>query len=278
MQFRTRNAHGVATSDWAITEAGFGFDLGAEKFFDIKCKSAGLDTAAVVLVATCRALKLHGGASSNELERPNPERVRQGLPNLDRHAENIRKFCEPPIVCLNRFADDTDEEIDVVRKHCETTLKIPFAVSDVFADGGAGGRELARVVRAHAEKKSDPYCPLYDWSEDVKTKIWKVAHNMYGAGDVKYVAKAERDLRAIEKHGYDKLPICIAKTPASFTDDPKILGRPGPFPITVREILISAGAGFLIPLTGEILRMPGLPRTPRAESIDLIDGNIEGVR
>ena len=268
----------LALSDWTITEAGFGFDLGAEKFFDIKCKGAGLDTAAVVLVVTCRALKSHGGVDKPDLGKCDPEAVHMGLPNLDRHVEKIKQFCEPPIVCLNQFEGDHPDEIAVVRKHCEETLKVPFAVSNVFAEGGKGGIDLAEKVILHAEKKQQPFCPLYDWNEDVKTKVWKVASKMYGADEIKYTAKAERDLRAIEKLGYQNLPVCIAKTPASLSDNPKLRGRPEHFSVTVREVLIAAGAGFLIPLTGDILRMPGLPKIPQAEHIDLRGSDITDLR
>jgi len=268
----------LALSDWTITEAGFGFDLGAEKFFDIKCKGAGLDTSAVVLVATCRALKSHGGVDKADLNKLNLEAVQKGLPNLDRHVENIKQFCEPPIVCLNRFEGDFSEEIEEVRKHCENILQVPFAVSNVFEEGGVGGMDLAEKVILHSEKNIQPFCPLYDWNEDVKTKIWKVANKMYGADKIKYTPKAERDLRSIEKLGYQNLPVCIAKTPASLSDNPKLRGRPENFTVTVREILIAAGAGFLIPLTGDILRMPGLPKVPQAELIDLRGKDITGLR
>lgn len=268
----------MALSDWTITEAGFGFDLGAEKFFDIKCKGAGLDTSAVVLVATCRALKSHGGVEKPDLEKFNPEAVLKGLPNLDRHVENIKQFCEPPIVCLNRFEGDHPEEIEVVRKHCENHLQVPFAASNVFEEGGKGGIELAEKVILHSEKNLQSFCPLYDWNEDVKTKIWKIASKMYGADEIKYTPKAERDLRSIEKLGYQNLPVCIAKTPASLSDNPKLRGRPENFSVTVREILIAAGARFIIPLTGDILRMPGLPKVPQAEYIDLRGNDISGLR
>jgi len=268
----------LALADWTITEAGFGFDLGAEKFFDIKCQSANLDTAAVVLIATCRALKSHGGIEKSDLEKLNLEAIQKGLPNLDRHVENIKQFCEPPIVCLNRFEGDHPEEIAIVQKHCENHLHVPFAVSNVFEEGGKGGKELAEKVILHSEEKNQRFCPLYDWNEDVKTKIWKVANKMYGAEEIKYTNKAERDLKSIETLGYGNLPVCIAKTPASLTDDPKRLGRPENFTVTVREILIAAGAGFLIPLTGDILRMPGLPKNPQAEHIDLKENKITGLR
>jgi formate--tetrahydrofolate ligase len=272
----TKMALGLA--DWVVTEAGFGFDLGAEKFFDIKCKSAGLDTAAVILVATCRALKTHGGVKLGDLTTPNLEALQNGLGNLDKHVENIMQFGEKPIVCLNRFAGDHDEEIDLVRKHCASKLQVPFALSNVFEEGGAGGIELAHTLIQQAEKVSNPYKSLYNWNEDVKSKIWKVANSMYGAQKIHYAKKAERDLASIKKLKYDKLPVCIAKTPASLTDDPKVVGRPENFSVTVREILIAAGAGFLIPITGDILRMPGLSKTPQAENIRVKDGRIEGIK
>jgi formate--tetrahydrofolate ligase len=268
----------LSLSDWAITEAGFGFDLGAEKFFDIKCQSAGLDTAAVVLVASCRALKMHGGVGVKELSDRNLEALEKGMGNLDKHVENIAKFGEKPIVCLNRFSGDSDEEIDRVRKHCETRLKVPFAVSNVFEEGGEGGLDLARTVLEYAEKVSSPFHPLYDWNDEVTTKIETVAREMYGAGKVIYAKKALRDLKSIEKLGYGNLPVCIAKTPASLTDDPKIHGRPENFPVTVREILVAAGAGFLIPITGDIMRMPGFPKNPQAEKIDVMEGKIRGIK
>jgi formate--tetrahydrofolate ligase len=268
----------LSLSDWAITEAGFGFDLGAEKFFDIKCQSAGLDTAAVVLVATCRALKMHGGVEIKELSDLNLQALEKGLGNLNKHVENIAKFGEKPIVCLNRFTGDHNEEIDRIRKHCETVLQVPFSVSNIFTEGGKGGLDLARTVMEHAEKVSSPFHPLYDWNDEVTTKIETVAREMYGAGKIIYTKNAERDLKSIENLGYGNLPVCIAKTPSSLTDDPKIYGRPENFPVTVREILIAAGAGFLIPITGDIMRMPGLPKNPQAENIDVVEGKIRGIK
>ncbi len=268
----------LSLSDWAITEAGFGFDLGAEKFFDIKCRSAGLDTAAVVLVVSCRALKMHGGVGLKELSDLNLEALEKGMGNLDKHVENIAKFGEKPIVCLNRFQEDSDEEINRVRTHCETRLKVPFAVSDVFEEGGTGGLDLARTVMKHAEKTPSPFHPLYDWNDEVTAKILTVAQEMYGAGKIIYAKKAERDLKTINDFGYGNLPVCIAKTQSSLTDDPKIFGRPENFSVTVREILIAAGAGFLIPITGDIMRMPGLPKNPQAESIDVVRGVVRGIK
>jgi formate--tetrahydrofolate ligase len=264
-------------SDWAITEAGFGFDLGAEKFFDIKCRSAGIDTDAVVLVATVRALKLHGGVALAELARPDPEAVRRGLPNLEKHVENIGHFGEPPVVALNRFPADTDEEIAVVAVRCGE-LGVPFAVSDHFARGGEGALELARAVRAQASGRAAPFRPLYELSASFPDKVLAIASRMYGARGVVLTREAQRDLREVRRLGYEALPVCIAKTPASLSDDPHLRGRPRDFDVTVRSIQIQAGAGFLVALTGEILRMPGLPREPLAEAIDLRDGDVVGLR
>ena len=267
----------LSHADWVVTEAGFGFDLGAEKFFDIKCVSAGLDTAAVVLVATIRALKAHGGAEESAWSESDPTSVRKGLANLQKHVENIRTFGEIPVIALNRFATDTDEEIAVVRKACEA-MGAPFAESNIFAEGGAGGVELAEAVVAHAERTSQPFRPLYDWAEPVKMKIEKIAQAMYGAREVEYTRDAERDLARIASFGCEQLPICIAKTPASLTDDPKRIGRPEEFEITVRNVLLAAGAGYIVPLLGDIIRMPGLPKVPQANKMDYVDGEIIGLR
>ena len=270
----TRSAMHLA--DWTITEAGFGFDLGAEKFFDIKCRSAGLDVDAVVLVATLRALKLHGGASAKALEAPAPEAVARGLANLDKHVENIRSFGERPVVALNRFTSDVDDEIAIVREHC-AGLGVAFAVSDHFARGGEGALDLARAVVAQASGPRHRFAPLYELADSFPEKVFAVASRMYGAKGVVLTKQAESDLAEVRRLGYEALPVCIAKTPASLSDDPKRRGRPRDFDVTVRAIQINAGAGFLVALTGEILRMPGLPRTPLAESIDLVDGAIVGV-
>jgi formate--tetrahydrofolate ligase len=264
-------------ADWAVTEAGFGFDLGAEKFFDIKCRSAGLDTAAVVLVATVRALKRHGGMKLRELETPDPDRVRRGLGNLDKHIENIGTFGEPPVIALNRFGSDTDEEIAVVAGRCRE-LGVPFAVSDHFARGGEGALDLVRAVMAHAEQSSHPFTPLYDLGDPVDEKIRTVARKMYGASDVYFTKTAARNLKDIERLGYQELPVCMAKTASSLSDNPRLRGRPRDFEITVEEIQINAGAGFLVVLTGDIIRMPGLPRKPLARQIDLRDGEIVGLQ
>ncbi len=263
-------------ADWTVTEAGFAFDLGAEKFFDIKCRAAGLDVAAVVLVATIRALKFHGGTALADLGKVDTAAVAAGLPNLEKHIENIHHFGEQPVVALNRFGTDTDEEIDAVRRCC-ARLGVPFAVSDHFARGGEGAEELARAVIEFAEKDHAPFHPLYALEASIPEKIFTVASKMYGAKKVVLTKQAERDLEDVRRLGYEGLPICIAKTQNSLSDDPKLRGRPEDFEVTVRGLHISAGAGFVVVLTGEILRMPGLPKRPLAEGIDLVDGKIVGM-
>ncbi|HEX2254569.1 MAG TPA: formate--tetrahydrofolate ligase [Thermoanaerobaculia bacterium] len=264
----------LAHADWVVTEAGFGFDLGAEKFFDIKCTTAGLDTAAVVLVATVRALRRHGGA---DYRLPDAAAVERGLPNLVKHVENIRVFEEVPVVALNRFDGDTEEEIAVVRRACEE-LGVPFAVSDHFARGGEGAEELARTVVEHAEKQPSPFRPLYDWSDPVEAKMEAIATRIYGAAGVTYTREAQRDLAGIRELGYENLPLCVAKAPTSLSDNPALAGRPEGFQVTVRGFVIAAGAGYLVPLLGDILRMPGLPKAPQAHHIDLVEGEVVGMR
>ena len=271
----TRSAMHLA--DYVITEAGFGFDLGAEKFFDIKCRGAGLDPSAVVLVATARALKMHGGRSVKELDETDPAAVERGLPNLKKHIESILHFKKRPIVALNRFASDADEEIAVVRAFCESH-DLPFAPATHFTDGGAGAVDLAKIVIEQTVEQHDCFEPLYPLDADVPDKIRAVAQIMYGADDIVFSKAAERDLHEIERLGFADLPVCIAKTQSSLSDDPKLGGRPSDFEVTVRGIQINAGAGFLVVLTGDILRMPGLPRAPQALNIDLIDGAIAGLR
>ncbi len=263
-------------ADWAITEAGFGFDLGAEKFFDIKCTTAGLEPAAVVLVATVRALKLHGGIAVRDLNTADAAAVERGLPNLEKHIENIQHFGERPVVAINRFGDDTPDEIDVVLRACEA-MGTPCAVSDHHAQGGAGSEDLARTLVAHAQSRKRPFEPLYERQDSVTSKVEAVATKMYGARQVVFTKSAKRDLREAERLGYADLPVCLAKVPGSLTDDPSRRGRPRDFDITVREIQINAGAGFLVVLTGDIVRMPGLPRSPLAERIDVRDGRITGL-
>jgi len=255
-------------AQWTITEAGFGFDLGAEKFFDIKCVETGLDPAAVVLVATARALKMHGGVAKGELHLPNAAAVRAGLPNLEKHIESVARFGKPVVVALNRFASDAPEEIAVVSELCEH-MGISFALSDHHAQGGQGALELARAVMAAATTATPRFEPLYERASEIPEKIRTVAQKMYGADDVVFTKEAARDIRLAEKLGYAHLPVCIAKAPSSLSDDPKLRGRPRDFVITVRGVTINAGAGFLVVLTGQIVRMPGLPRAPLAQRIEL---------
>jgi formate--tetrahydrofolate ligase len=271
----TRTALHLA--DWAVTEAGFGCDLGAEKFFDIKCRTAGFDPAAVILVATVRALKMHGGRAKQDLTKPDAAAVAAGLENLEKHVESVRELGKPPIVALNRFGSDTDEEISVVGKRCEE-LSVSFAISDQHARGGEGAIELAKTVVAETAKPGAPFRPLYELSDSIPEKVRKVARKMYGARDAVFTKDAEKQTADAEKLGFGSVPICIAKTQNSLSDDPKVLGRPRNFDITVRGIEINAGAGFVVVLTGEILRMPGLPKKPRAEDIDLVNGKIEGLQ
>ncbi len=263
-------------ADWVVTEAGFGFDLGAEKFYDIKCRSAGLETAAVVLVASVRALKLHGN-HAGPFEEPHAEAVERGLPNLEKHIESIRHFGETPVVALNQFATDTPEEIAVVREYCERH-SVPFAACSHFRRGPDGATDLARAVVKHAEKTATAFIPTYALTDSVPDKIRKVAQLIYGARDVAFTKAAQRELAKIERLGFADLPVCIAKTQSSLSDDPKLRGRPREFEVTVRSIQVNTGAGFLVVLTGDILRMPGLPRAPQAEHIDLVDGEIQNLR
>ena len=267
---------GLRLADWTITEAGFGFDLGGEKFYDIKCGQAGLDTAAVVLVATVRALKMHGGRSRRELHVPDAEAVDRGLPNLEKHVENIRLFNERPVVCLNRFEGDTEEEIARVRECCDR-LGTPFAVADHVARGGEGAVDLALAVQREAQADEGPYRPVQEPEMSIRRKIEAVATRVYGAGGVEFDLQAQRGIEEAERLGYGRLPVCIAKTQSSLSDDPRLLGRPEGFDLTVRRVTVNAGAGFLVALTGDILRMPGLPRRPQARHIDLVDGRITGI-
>jgi formate--tetrahydrofolate ligase len=268
---------GMSLSDYVVTEAGFGFDLGAEKFFDIKCKSAGISPKAVVLVATVRALKYHGGASLKELNEPNVEAIKKGAVNLEKHLENISHFGLPSVVAINRFTQDTEEEIRVIQDTCQKA-GIKAVVADVWAEGGDGGVELAHEVSKVIDSQEASFQTLYDWESSVEDKIKTVATKIYGAKAIDYHLQAKRDLRKIKQLGLEHLPICIAKTQKSLSDNPKLLGRPKDFIVTVREIEIAAGAGFLIPITGNIMRMPGLPSIPSAEHIDIDEtGNISGL-
>jgi formate--tetrahydrofolate ligase len=264
-------------SDYVVTEAGFGFDLGAEKFFDIVCPIGGFCTHATVLVATIRALKLHGGIKKKSLDQPNPAAVELGLSNLEKHLENTAKFGMKSIVAINRFAEDTEEEIKLV---VDFVKEKGFGVSvvDYHGKGGDGGIDLAEQVVKMIESEKCQLHNLYERDLPVKEKIFKIAHEIYGAEAVDYQPAAQSALSVINKYGYDKLPICIAKTQKSLSDNPKLLGRPKDFLVTVRDILISSGAGFLVPITGDIMRMPGLPKKPSAEDMDISEaGEITGL-
>lgn len=264
-------------SDYVITEAGFGFDLGAEKFFDIVCPYGEFCTNAVVLVATVRAIKHHGGAKLNDLTKPDVGVLKKGLENLGKHLENIRKFGMKSVVAINRFITDSDEEVEVLKDYA-ASHGFDAAVVDFWGQGGKGGLELAEEVERLIQNDYCSLKKLYNWNDSIEDKIHKVATEIYGAEKIDFLPDAKQDLRKIKKYGYDKLPICIAKTQKSLSDNPKLLGRPKDFLVTVREILISAGAGFVIPITGDIMRMPGLPKSPAAEKINIDkDGNISGL-
>ncbi|MEL7004662.1 MAG: formate--tetrahydrofolate ligase, partial [Bacteroidota bacterium] len=268
---------GMSLSDFVVTEAGFGADLGAEKFLNIKCKYAGLKPKAVVLVATIRALKYHGGQPLDQLKEPNTVALVKGLRNLEKHIENTTIYNLPAIVSINRFVSDTDEEIEMVKKRC-IELGVRVAVCDGWEKGGHGTVDLAREVVSAVDSYKEPFKEVYDWHWSVKEKIEAVARKIYGAKDVEFLPKAKQNLKKIERVGLNGHPICIAKTQNSFSDDPKCLGRPENFTLTVREIEIAAGAGFSIPITGNMLRMPGLPSVPAAEGIDIDnEGRIEGL-
>ncbi len=264
-------------ADYTITEAGFGADLGAEKFFDIKCRYAGLKPDAVVLVATVRALKMHGGVPKTELAVPNVEAVKKGIVNLEKHIENVKKFGVPLVVAINIFAQDTPEELEAVREHC-AKHGVNVALSDVFARGGEGGIDLAKEVIALAESGAADFHPLYASELSLKEKIETIAKEIYGADGVNYSKDADKALKEFEEMGYGSLPVCMAKTQYSFSDDPALLGRPSGFKITIKNCRIAAGAGFVVVLTGDIMTMPGLPKVPAAEKIDVSDeGVISGL-
>lgn len=264
-------------ADYTITEAGFGADLGAEKFFDIKCRYAGLKPDAVVIVATVRALKMHGGVPKTELKTPNVEAVKAGLCNLEKHIENVKKFGVPAVVAINIFAQDTAEELEAVREHC-AKHGVNVALSDVFAKGGEGGIELAKEVVALAESGKANFKPIYELDMPLKEKIETIAKEIYGADGVNYTKEADKALKEFEALGYGNLPVCMAKTQYSFSDDQTLLGRPSGFTITIKNCRIAAGAGFIVVLTGDIMTMPGLPKVPAAEKIDVSDeGVISGL-
>lgn len=260
-------------ADYTITEAGFGADLGAEKFFDIKCRYAGLKPDAVVLVATVRALKMHGGVPKTDLATPDVEAVKRGIVNLEKHIENFKQYGLPLVVAINAFAQDTPEELEAIRSHC-AAHGVNVALSEVFAKGGEGGIELAKEVVALATSGKADFKFLYGEELSLKEKIETIAKKIYGAVGVNYTKEANNALKDFEKMGYRHLPVCMAKTQYSFSDDPALLGRPEGFEITIKNCRIAAGAGFVVVLTGDIMTMPGLPKVPAAEKIDVSDDGV----
>ena len=267
----------LSYGDYVITEAGFGADLGAEKFFDIKCRKAGLSPKLTVIVATAQSLKLHGGVPEDKIKEQNIEGLKNGLQNLDKHIENIKLFGQSVIVTFNRFASDTDEEIALVAEHCRE-MGVGFCMNNVFADGGKGGEELAKLVVETIEKTpSEPLKFIYENEDSVRTKIDKVAKQIYGAKDIAYSIIALKKIKQIESLGISHYPICIAKTQYSFSADPKAYGVAKNFDLNVRDIIINNGAEMIVVIMGDIMRMPGLPKEPQAKNIDIVDGNIEGL-
>lgn len=267
----------LSLGDYVVTEAGFGADLGAEKFYDIKCRKSGLQPALTILVATTQGLKMHGGVPVEEIKQPNPQGLAHGLANLDRHIHNLQGFGQTVLVCFNRYAADTDEEIELCRKHC-AEMGVPFAVNNAFNEGGAGAEELARlVVQTIDEHPSEPLRLAYDDDMGVEQKAEAVARKVYGADGVTFSPAAKRMLQRVQEMGISHYPVCIAKTQYSFSADAKAYGVPTGFKINVRDIVINCGAEMLVLVAGDIMRMPGLPRSPQAERIDLVNGEIEGL-
>ena len=268
---------GLKLADYMVTEAGFGADLGAEKFFDIKCRKAGIKPDAVVLVATIRAMKYNGGIAKADLSNENVEALKRGFVNLEKHIENIQKYGVPVVVTLNHFVADTEAEVAFVKAQCEA-MGATFAIARVWADGGEGGKELAEKVLETLETKGNNFHTLYDDALSIEEKINCVCKEIYGAGGVNFSGAAKKTLAQIDKLGFGHFPVCIAKTQYSLSDDPKLLGRPEGFEVTVKEMRISAGAGFIVVLLGDVMTMPGLPKKPAALNIDIDDdGNIVGL-
>jgi formate--tetrahydrofolate ligase len=264
---------GLSLSDYVVTEAGFGADLGAEKFMNIKCGYGKLKPDAMVIVATIRALRHHGEATKDTLNTPNLALVEKGICNLEKHIENGGKFGMHPVVAINYFPTDSEEEIEFVINHC-AALGIKAVVSKGWGSGSEGTAVLAKAVVENIESGKSQFRPLYDWSLSIKDKIKTIATEIYGASDVQYENKAETDLKRIIKLGYDKMPVCMAKTQKSFSDDERKIGRPSGFIVTVREFEFAAGAGFIIPILGNIMRMPGLPPIPASSGMDIDDNGV----
>ena len=264
--------------DYAITEAGFGADLGAEKFYDIKCRKTGLQPRLTVLVVTLQALKMHGGVSYDRIKEPNVKGVEAGFWNLDKHVENLKKFGQKVVIAFNQYGEDTAEEIEAVRRHCETDLQIGFAVNNAFAEGGEGAEELARLVVSSVENNtSEALRLLYADTDSVEHKISTVAREIYRAGNVTYSTKARQQLKNISRLGFDHFPVCIAKTQYSFSTDAKACGPVDGFEMEIADIVINSGAEMLVAVAGTMLRMPGLPADPQANRIDVVDGTIVGL-
>ena len=263
---------GLKLADYVVTEAGFGADLGAEKFMDIKCRLGGLAPDAVVIVATIRALKMHGGVAKTELTAENLEALYRGFANMEKQIENIKKFGVTAVVAINKFVTDTSAEIALVQEHCKK-LGVESSVCEVWEKGGLGGEDLAKKVVAAAAKPND-FHHLYDDQDSIKNKIGTIAREIYGADDVVFASKASKEIKKLEELGLDKYPICMAKTQYSLSDDPTLLGRPTGFKITVKEVRVSAGAGFIVALTGDVMIMPGLPKVPSAEKIDIDENGV----
>ena len=271
----TRTA--MTFGDYVVTEAGFGADLGAEKFLDIKCRKSGLQPKLTVLVATTQGLKMHGGVAETEIKKPNAEGLTRGFLNLDKHVRNLQKFGQTVVVCFNRYAFDTDEEMALVRKHCDE-LGVGFAENNAFCEGGNGAIELAQLVVDTIEKKpSQPLKFMYEDNQSIKEKVEAVAENIYGASNVIYLPAAKKKLQRINDLGISHYPVCIAKTQYSFSDNPKLYGVPENFEFTIRDFVINTGAEMIVAIAGEIMRMPGLPKEPQAKVIDIIDGQIVGL-
>lgn len=267
----------MSHSDYTITEAGFGADLGAEKFFNIKCRKAGLNPKLTVLIATTQALKMHGGIDESQIKSPNPDGIREGLKNLDRHIENLRSFGQTVVVTLNLFDFDTAEEIEIIRNHC-AEMGVAFATNSAFADGGLGATELAQLVVEQIEKNpSQPLKFTYPNNAEIRAKIESVCRNIYRAKSVTFSKTALKQIERIEEFGMSDYPVCIAKTQYSFSADAKLYGSPENFNINIRDLVINSGSEMIVAIAGDIMRMPGLSKSPQAERIDVIDGQIEGL-
>ena len=274
--FATRMA--LSHSDYTITEAGFGADLGAEKFYNILCRKSGLQPALTVIVATAQGLKMHGGVALDAIKEPNLEGLRTGLANLDRHVKNLRSFGQSVVVVFNRFATDTDEEMALLKAHCEETLKVPFVINNAYAEGGKGAEEMAHLVVDTIENNpSQPLKFTYDDNDDLRTKIEKVAKTIYGAASVTFAKPALNHIKQAEALGMNACPVCIAKTQFSFSADAKRYGAVEGFDFLIRDVVLNAGAEMVVAIAGDILRMPGLPRDPQANHIDYVDGEIIGL-